>query len=145
MTSYCYWNAPACGRLLSVVPAILLAFVATLAPVQADPIPTTTVLSASPSPSLYGRTVALTATVTPSLAGIPIGSVEFFRGSTSLGAPVSVSPITGAMGIAINEYHACAIVPPGAVKCWGRNDHGELGDTTTTSPRATPVDVSRPD
>jgi sugar lactone lactonase YvrE len=43
----------------------------------------TTALSASPSPSNWGQSVTLTATVTPAGAS---GSVQFFNGSTSLGS-----------------------------------------------------------
>jgi hypothetical protein len=46
---------------------------------------TTTVLTASPNPSVTGKTVTLTAKVTASLSGTPTGTVTFKNGSTTLG------------------------------------------------------------
>jgi alpha-tubulin suppressor-like RCC1 family protein len=47
------------------------------------------------------------------------------------------------MDVTAGGQHACAIFTDGGVWCWGRNEHGELGDETTTN-RTQPVRVSVP-
>jgi alpha-tubulin suppressor-like RCC1 family protein len=55
-------------------------------------------------------------------------------------AHADMAPLMDVAQIASGWGHSCAIVGAGAVKCWGANADGSLGDGTTTD-RSTPVDV----
>jgi alpha-tubulin suppressor-like RCC1 family protein len=63
-------------------------------------------------------------------------------GSTNdRGAPNPVVGLSsGISDVAMGSLHACAVTAQGGVMCWGENDHGQLGDGTTTR-RLTPVAV----
>ena len=54
--------------------------------------------------------------------------------------PTTVAGITGATKVAIGYDHGCALVAGGAIKCWGANNHGQLGDGTIFT-RTSPVTV----
>jgi len=55
---------------------------------------TSTLLTASPNPSLTGQAVTLTATVTPTPTGAPLGTVKFYLGTTLLDTqPINSSGI----------------------------------------------------
>ena len=54
---------------------------------------------------------------------------------------MDVTALTGATALGVGGYHTCAIVAGGAVKCWGNNSFGELGDGTSVSRSTSPVAV----
>lgn len=57
--------------------------------------------------------------------------------------PVRVSGLAGlpVTALAAGAWHSCALISGGTVRCWGRNQYGQLGDGSN-SPRPTPTLVS---
>jgi alpha-tubulin suppressor-like RCC1 family protein len=84
--------------------------------------------------------------------GLPSGGVKCW-GLNSAGqlgsgeaadstSPVEVSGLGGGrISVAVGGGHACALSGTGGVKCWGRNDRGQLGSGAGANQR-TPVDVA---
>jgi hypothetical protein len=76
----------------------------------------------------------------PLCALINTGGVKCLDGDHR--TPVDIPGLSsGVTDVATNAGHGCALTNAHGVKCWGLNDHGQLGDGTT-SDRSTPVDVS---
>ncbi len=55
--------------------------------------------------------------------------------------PAVVSGLSGVTQITADWAHSCARLGDGALRCWGRNLDGQLGDGTVVAARATPVVV----
>ena len=64
-------------------------------------------------------------------------------GATAPCSPGNSNVLTGATSLASGWKHSCAVVAAGAVKCWGWNNAGQLGDDQDcgTGACTTPVDV----
>ena len=53
---------------------------------------------------------------------------------------VTVEGISSAVEVEVGNYHSCALLVDGTVKCWGNNFQGQLGNGTNTS-ASMPVSV----
>ena len=49
---------------------------------------------------------------------------------------------SGVVSVAAGWWHACALLASGAVKCWGENIFGDVGDGTKQNERLAPVAVA---
>lgn len=57
------------------------------------------------------------------------------------GTATALAPFTGVAQVSLGGNYSCALTTAGAVKCWGFNPSGQIGDGTNTD-RLAPVDVT---
>jgi uncharacterized repeat protein (TIGR02543 family) len=81
------------------------------------------------------------------VGGVKCWGSNYYYGAVGNGttndahSPVDIPGLTsGVKALAVGHTHSCAVTTAGAVKCWGNNSWGELGDGTTVN-RSVPVDV----
>jgi alpha-tubulin suppressor-like RCC1 family protein len=61
-----------------------------------------------------------------------LGIGTFQDGSLGELAPVPVRDVSNAVAIAAGGAHTCAVLADSTAKCWGLDNHGQLGDHPTT-------------
>lgn len=57
-------------------------------------------------------------------------------------APDGSERLTGALHVSAGFSHACAVMATGAVRCWGRDEYGELGDDANKVAKNGSVEVA---
>lgn len=72
---------------------------------------------------------------------IGIGTINQSQLTPAIVTTAPDTPLTGVESISVGNGHVCARVTGNTVKCWGKNDYGEVGDGTAVLERNRPVDV----
>lgn len=137
---------------VAVLATILMAWVGL--PATASPLAAGVAESAAAAPAAVlpaARAKAVTAGFVHSCALTTTGGVRCwgYGADGELGSgskTTSVTPVAvvglgkGVRTISSGSYFTCALTAAGAVRCWGSNTYGQLGDNTKTD-SATPVPV----
>ena len=74
--------------------------------------------------------------------GNTYGQVGTGNTTTPQLTPVAVTGITNATLVSAGDDHTCARLSDSTVKCWGKNDYGQVGTGDVVTPQLTPVAVT---
>lgn len=58
---------------------------------------------------------------------------------SQLNSPSNLSSLTSVVQLSAGFNHTCAVISDGSVKCWGKNDFGQVGNGTSTSSPTAPA------
>ena len=93
-------------------------------------------------PHILRRVVLSVALLISALGGLLLGTpiLPPPRAAQASGAP----PVSGMedLTFAAGDAHSCAITAAGALRCWGRNDYGQVGNGSTSGSFNSPQSVS---
>jgi len=69
------------------------------------------------------------------------GQVGDGTSGTARAVPTLVAGLSGVSSVSASGAHTCSKLTNGSVKCWGRNDHGQIGDGTSGADKLSPSSV----
>jgi len=100
---------------------------------------TTTWVASSSNPAAPGAAVTFSTVVFPGGDGAPTGLMWFTRNINAVFATATLDPyaVGSVRTMATGAHHGCAVNAPNTVLCWGRNDRGQVGNSSssdTTTP-----------
>jgi alpha-tubulin suppressor-like RCC1 family protein len=69
------------------------------------------------------------------------GTTDQFDTAATVRNATNSGPLVNVRQVAVGRDHACALLTNGQVRCWGRGQHGQMGNGTTTEANLLPVVV----
>lgn len=70
------------------------------------------------------------------------GTIDGTPGADALGPDGSVNPSPALRALSAGSEMTCAVLMDGTVRCWGRNNEGQLGNGTPSDNEVRPVEVA---